>query len=173
MGSMRRGCSASVPVITHTSLQDTAGRSLQPPLCLLSVSPSRLNAFDCTAHHQAEVFAHRCITLCTAPSIYSPAQGAKEQWLRVSGPVSLSLWEQIWVTDHWREVRLVSGPSLWSWDQGHIILLQGSRADTGCLGHAGSSFSPEPKGPGVHSGLPFARGHIALLWFAPASSHPA
>lgn len=107
MGSMRRGCSASVPVITHTSLQDTAGRSLQPPLCLLSVSPSRLNAFDCTAHHQAEVFAHRCITLCTAPFLYSPAQGAKEQWL----------------TDHWREVRLVSGPSLWSWDQCHIILL--------------------------------------------------
>lgn len=86
MGSMCRGSSASVSVITHTSLQDTAGRSLRRRLCLLSVSPSRLNAFDCTVHHQAEVFAHRWITRCTPPSpslsLSPSAQGAREEGLR-------------------------------------------------------------------------------------------
>lgn len=41
-----------------------------------------------------------------------------------------------------------------------MILLEGSRADAGCLGHAGSSFSSEPRGPEVNLVLPFAWGLI-------------
>lgn len=56
-----RGVGASA--ITHVSLPDkgrwlSAGRTL----CVLSVSPSQLNAFDCTAHRPGEVSSQTCIT---------------------------------------------------------------------------------------------------------------
>lgn len=41
--------------------------SVNPWLCLLSVSPSQLNACDCTAHRQTEVSSQRCITLHMSP----------------------------------------------------------------------------------------------------------
>lgn len=43
--------------------------SVNPWLCLLSVSPSQLNACDCTAHRQREVSSQRCITLHMSPSL--------------------------------------------------------------------------------------------------------
>lgn len=41
---------------------------------------------------------------------------------------------------------------------GQIILLEGSRAERGCSGHAGASFSSERKGAGV---LHFDSGHVS------------
>lgn len=51
--------------------------SINPWLCLLSVSPSQLNACDCTAHRQREVSPQRCITLHMSLSLCWSTQGAK------------------------------------------------------------------------------------------------
>ncbi|CAJ1087624.1 unnamed protein product [Xyrichtys novacula] len=46
-------------------------------LCLLSLSPSQLNAYDCTAHRQKEVSSQRCITTLMFPTLCWSTRGVK------------------------------------------------------------------------------------------------